>query len=158
MRRLSLVVLKPSLVAGLVAATVVGGDEWSKAWARRSLGEPHQVLGPWWWRLSYNSGASFSLGSHAPVATRVGVALALVGVVVGLAKTAPGIPAVGIGLVTGGGLGNVIDRLTSSRHVVTDFVSLGSFPTFNVADAGVTLGCVMMLVCVVVRRPLWRTR
>lgn len=158
MRRLSLVVLKPSLVAGLVAVAVVGGDEWSKAWARRSLEGPHQVFGPWWWRLSYNSGASFSLGSHAPVVTRVGVVLALAGALVGLVKTAPGIPALGIGLVTGGGLGNVIDRLTSSTHVVTDFVSLGSFPTFNVADAGVTLGCVMMLVCVVVRRPLWRTR
>jgi signal peptidase II len=157
-RRLSLVVLKPSLVAGLVAVAVVGGDEWSKAWARRSLEGPHQVFGPWWWRLSYNSGASFSLGSHAPVVTRVGVVLALAGALVGLVKTAPGIPALGIGLVTGGGLGNVIDRLTSSTHVVTDFVSLGSFPTFNVADAGVTLGYVMMLVCVVVRRPLWRTR
>ena len=43
----------------------------------------------------------------------------------------------------GGAIGNLIDRLTIGH--VTDFLSVGTFPVFNVADASISVGCVVLL-------------
>lgn len=50
---------------------------------------------------------------------------------------------VAYGLVVGGALGNVADRLRDG--VVTDFFQVGSFPIFNVADSCITIGVVFLL-------------
>jgi signal peptidase II len=52
---------------------------------------------------------------------------------------------VAFGLVVGGGAANLIDRLASGSRGVTDFVSIGSFPSFNLADASVTVGVVILV-------------
>jgi signal peptidase II len=44
----------------------------------------------------------------------------------------------------GGALGNLVDRLTEGT--VTDFISLGSFPVFNLADACISLGVALLLI------------
>jgi lipoprotein signal peptidase len=41
----------------------------------------------------------------------------------------------------------VIDRLAASPHRVTDFIAVSSFPVFNLADAAITIGFVILLVC-----------
>jgi signal peptidase II len=46
-------------------------------------------------------------------------------------------------LQLGGAIGNLIDRL--SQGYVTDFISVGSFAVFNVADACITLGVIILL-------------
>jgi signal peptidase II len=43
----------------------------------------------------------------------------------------------------GGAIGNLIDRLTIGH--VTDFLSVGTFPVFNIADASISVGCVVLL-------------
>jgi len=43
----------------------------------------------------------------------------------------------------GGAIGNLIDRLVIGR--VTDFISIGTFPVFNVADSSISVGCVVLL-------------
>jgi signal peptidase II len=43
----------------------------------------------------------------------------------------------------GGAIGNLVDRLTVGR--VTDFISIGNFPVFNVADSSISVGCVVLL-------------
>jgi signal peptidase II len=43
----------------------------------------------------------------------------------------------------GGALGNLIDRLTIGH--VTDFISIGTFPVFNIADSSISVGCVVLL-------------
>jgi signal peptidase II len=43
----------------------------------------------------------------------------------------------------GGAIGNLIDRLTIGH--VTDFISVGSFPVFNIADSSISVGCVVLL-------------
>jgi signal peptidase II len=48
-------------------------------------------------------------------------------------------------LMLGGGIGNLIDRIVYGS--VTDFVSVGSFPVFNFADACLTIGCAIFIVC-----------
>ena len=50
---------------------------------------------------------------------------------------------IAFGLIIGGALGNIVDRLDDG--FVTDFFQVGSFPTFNVADACITIGVVILL-------------
>jgi signal peptidase II len=51
---------------------------------------------------------------------------------------------VALSLILGGAIGNLIDRVTVGH--VTDFIAMGSFPIFNIADASVSIGVVIMLV------------
>ena len=54
-------------------------------------------------------------------------------------------PSIGFGLIIGGALGNIVDRFDDG--FVTDFIQVGSFPTFNVADSCITVGIGMLLLC-----------
>jgi signal peptidase II len=44
----------------------------------------------------------------------------------------------------GGALGNLVDRLVRDNHV-TDFISLGTFPVFNIADSCITVGTILLI-------------
>ncbi|MFL5912579.1 MAG: signal peptidase II [Gaiellaceae bacterium] len=66
------------------------------------------------------------------------LALACVASVVTLASPLPALAAVGLGLVAGGVTGNLADRVT--RGAVVDFILVGRWPAFNVADAAMTCG------------------
>ncbi|MGH9020067.1 MAG: signal peptidase II [Acidimicrobiales bacterium] len=135
----------PTVVA--VALVVTALDAATKAWARAELAtHPAHVGGLVWLRLRYNSGLSFSVRPAGSIATTVlTLAVALGVVVVGL-RARGGAPAIGFGLLIGGGLANAVDRLAASPHRVTDFVAVGSFPVFNLADAAITAGFVVLVV------------
>ncbi len=130
-----------------IALVVTALDALTKAWARHALSTHAVHVGGFaWLRLEYNAGISFSLNQSGPVVTTVlTIVVALFVVVVGLQAT-PGIAEVGFGLLLGGGVANVLDRLAANPHQVTDFVALGSFPVFNLADASITIGFVVLLV------------
>lgn len=131
----------------VVALVVTALDAVTKAWARNALAT-HSVHigGAVWLRLQYNSGISFSINQSGPLVTTVlTVVIAIVVVVVGL-RARPGAPAIGFGLLIGGGLANVVDRLAANPHQVTDFIALGSFPVFNLADVCITAGFVVLMV------------
>ncbi|MFI5036603.1 MAG: signal peptidase II [Acidimicrobiales bacterium] len=130
-----------------VALVVTALDALTKAWVRHALAHHSiHVGGGVWLRLRYNAGVSFSVNpSGRFVTTVLTVAVAAVVVVVGL-RARPGVPAVGFGLLIGGGLANLIDRLAAQPHQVTDFIALGSFPVFNLADASITAGFVVLVV------------
>jgi signal peptidase II len=49
-----------------------------------------------------------------------------------------------LGLQLGGAVGNLIDRLLNNE--VTDFISVGTFPVFNIADASISIGVVILLI------------
>jgi len=51
---------------------------------------------------------------------------------------------IAMGLLLGGAIGNLIDRLNQGH--VTDFISVGSFPVFNIADASISTGVVILFV------------
>lgn len=144
----------PWLIAGVCAV-----DELTKWWARGHLiSHATHVLGPLWWRLRYNPGIAFSFSSAAPaVATSVELVVLAVALWISLVAR-PGWPAVGFGLFTGGGVGNLLDRLTNGHHAVTDFVSVGAFPIFNVADAAITVGVVIILLVTARGQRLWGER
>ena len=134
------------LAGGLCLAVVVL-DQVSKAIVRDHIvvGEQIHVLGPLDLTLSHNSGVAFGIasGGAAPLVGFALIALAFVGYL--LARN-PGLPGmwVAAGLVAGGALGNMIDRLRTGS--VTDFVEIGSWPPFNLADVAITTGVIVFAV------------
>ncbi len=131
-----------------VASVVVVADQVTKSLvqARLSRGPVH-VVGPLNLSLAYNSGSAFSLftGDAAILAVVAGV---LVAVLLWAAwrSAGPG-AAVALGLVLGGAVGNLVDRLFREHHGgVVDFISLPYWPTFNVADTCIVLGILTFLV------------
>ena len=129
------------------ALSVALVDTLSKWWARHAL-SAHDVHvgGPLWLRLTYNSGISFSLNRSSPVVSAI-VAMAIVLAVLYVAlRATAGLATIGFGLLLGGGASNEIDRLVRVPHRVTDFISVGWFPVFNLADAAVTVGFVILAV------------
>jgi signal peptidase II len=130
----------------LIALAVTLLDAATKAWARHALGGgARHLLGPLDLRLAYNSGVSFSFGGGAPGALALVSAVVAAGVVVVGAVAAPGAPTLGFGLMIGGGVANLIDRLAAHPHRVTDFVAVSSLPVFNLADLAITAGFVVLV-------------
>ena len=141
-----------------IAVTVLVLDLISKiiVVATVSPGEPIRVLGGLvYLSLIRNPGAAFSLATGM---TWV-LALVAIGVVVFIIRMAPRLRstpwAVALGLVLGGALGNLVDRIFRSPgflqgHVV-DFVSVFGpnaqyFPVFNVADSAITVGGICLVI------------
>ena len=137
------------------AVVTLVADQITKYWARHSLpvnsrgyGEPVSVITNFFdWRLSYNTGSAFGLFSSVNGAriflTIVGmIALGAIGWMVHKARDDQRRLMVGLGLVGGGAIGNVIDRVAFGK--VTDFVVWKwyshEWPTFNVADAALCVG------------------
>jgi signal peptidase II len=142
----------------LVTAIVLGVialDQLTKAWAVERLSDgPIEIFGSdVGLRLSRNSGGAFSLfQGYTPLLAVLAIVLALI-LVRAVSRTDDRLVLVALALVLGGALGNLVDRLVRSpgflRGEVVDFVNVGSFPTFNVADAAITVGGGLLLLAVV---------
>lgn len=137
------------------AVLTLVADQLTKLWARhglpvdaRGIGKPVAVIKNFFdWRLSYNTGSAFGLFSSVTGAriflTVVGVvALGAITWMVYKARDEQRRLMIGLGLVGGGAIGNVIDRVAFGK--VTDFVVwkwyTHEWPTFNVADAALCVG------------------
>ena len=137
----------------IVGGPVVALDILTKLLAVRYLPQrPLGIFGDWLTlQLVYNPGAAF--GIHVGAYSRwVCLVLAVVALIVlgsMVRHTKPGdyIRLIALGLVCGGAVGNLIDRIRSSRGVV-DFVDVGigvhRWPTFNIADTAVTVGAITL--------------
>ena len=140
---------------GILAIAVVALDQISKAWIRGNLavGETSDL-----WRgvvhLSHvhNYGAAWSILSGQSWLL-IFVTIIVVGVVLSVAKSFVQKSAIGawsVGLIVGGAIGNLIDRV--SQGYVTDMIDvdtswgfLRTFPVFNLADSALTMGVFLML-------------
>ena len=131
----------------VIAAMVVSLDQVTKSIALAHLHQPVHLLGPFGLNLAFNSGAAFSLftGSTGVIVAVAVVVIALLGWVAWQSRTT-GL-SVALGLLLGGALGNLTDRLFRGHHgAVVDFISLTHWPTFNVADSSITIGAVLVIV------------
>jgi len=147
-----------ALVAAVLLCSV-GCDQVAKTLARASLAAsaPVSLLDDFVrFELAQNRGAFLSLGEGLPSAARYLLFVVLVGGALALTlaftlrlRAANPIQLVALSLLTGGGLGNLIDRLIHDGAVV-DFVSIGvgalRTGIFNVADAAITLGVLLLLI------------
>ncbi len=142
------------LSLALLAGSVIFIDQWTKAWVQHnlSLGEswtPFPSLLPFARILHWeNAGASFGMFQNAG-----GIFTVLAVIVAGMIvfyfpriQRGEWLLRLAMGLQLGGALGNLIDRLRFGS--VTDFISVGNFAVFNVADSAITAGVVLLLLSI----------
>jgi signal peptidase II len=144
-------------VLAITGAVVAGLDQWTKQLALTGLsdGPPVPLLGgAVYLDLTRNSGAAFSIGTGYTFVFPL-IALVVLGAIVWFARQLRSWPwALAMGLVLGGALGNLIDRLFRAPgplegHVV-DFISVFApagekFPIFNTADSALCCGVVLAI-------------
>ena len=148
------VTLRDYVVLFGVAGAVIALDQWTKwlvrenlpfqeTWLPKGLGwlSPYARIVHW-----NNSGAAFGMFQEAGM---VFSALAVI-VIVAIVYYYPRVEAsdwtlrLAMGLQLGGATGNLIDRLTMAWKV-TDFISIGAFPVFNIADSAISVGVAVLL-------------
>lgn len=135
-----------------VAAVVVAFDQLTKAWALSALDD--RLIDLFWTlrlRLTFNEGSAFGLGGDRTTVVSI-IALVVSAVVLraGLRATER-TWAVGLGLVLGGALGNLVDRAVREGEGflggrVVDFIDLQWWPVFNLADVAIVLGVAWLVV------------
>ncbi len=96
-------------------------------------------------RFTANAGVAFGLlrDSSTLAGLLVGIVIVPLVIVLVILASRGMLWAVASGLVLGGAAGNLIDRIGDST--VTDFVSVGRWPSFNVADASITIGALILI-------------
>ncbi len=134
-----------------IAGLVIASDQWVKFLVRTHL-EMGETWSPFEWLSPYariihwtNKGAAFGLFQSG------GLIFTLIAIIVSIAIIYyyPRVPSsklalrFALALQLGGALGNLIDRLV--HGIVTDFISVGSFPVFNIADASISVGSAILI-------------
>jgi signal peptidase II len=144
------------LIAVCAAALVIAADQLSKDWAQSNLALNRRVsVIPGWlsFQRTENSGAAFSfLTGHNDLFILVtAVLLALIAFLI-LGGLAPDrLTVVALGVIMGGGLSNLADRLRLSA--VVDFIRFAFWPTiFNLADLAIRAGAVAVVLAVLLRQ------
>lgn len=138
------------LSAGVVVALVLGLDQLTKHAVRHSIveGEEHRFLPGVELVNTRNHGVAFGFlpGSQTGVTILIGVALAILLAYFALHLNRPLIW-LPTGMLIGGALGNIYDRINEGS--VTDFIKLPlGWPPFNLADASITLGIIALFLVI----------
>jgi signal peptidase II len=147
-------IVKDYLVLALIAGPIVVLDQWSKAFVRTSL-PMGAIWSPWEWLTPYarivhwqNTGVAFGMfqGQSTVFAILAVIVSAIIIYYYPRIAREDWILRLALGLQLAGALGNLVDRVTVGH--VTDFISVGSFAVFNVADASISVGVVVLLISV----------
>jgi signal peptidase II len=135
-----------------IAGFVIIFDQWTKNIVRSNL-KIEETWVPWDWLAPYarivhwqNTGAAFGLGQDLSIVFAL-LALVVVGAIIYYfpqVDPSSWLIRLALGMQIGGALGNLIDRLTQEMHV-TDFVSVGRFAVWNIADASISVGTVILI-------------
>jgi signal peptidase II len=143
---------KYSLLVG-IALVILVLDQWTKTLVRNGLAFG-ESWAPWEWLMPYarivhwnNTGVAFGMFQGYGMIFTV-IALIVAAVIV---YYYPRVPEeewplrIAMGMQLGGALGNLIDRVTNNGQV-TDFISVGNFAVFNIADASISVGVAVLLI------------
>jgi signal peptidase II len=136
----------------LLIAFIVAADQATKHWALNRLSNARTIdlVGSLRFKLAFNKGMAFSQATGAgPIIGALAFVVIIV-IVLWLRRNAQGLAGVAAGLIVGGATGNLIDRLLRGdawlRGAVVDFIDLQWWPIFNIADAAISTGAVLMIV------------
>jgi len=144
--------MKTSRMSLLISAVIVLLDQVSKAWALRDLADGRIIHVIWTmqFNLTFNRGMAFSRG------TGIGPIIGVIGLVVvallllSLRRADNALTRVATGLIIGGAVGNILDRLFRGsgwmRGAVIDFIDFQWWPVFNIADMAIMIGAATMMV------------
>lgn len=142
------------LKLGITALVVIAADQLTKSIAVEALGDGRRipligdVLGL---RLVLNSGSAFGLFQGLTFALfLISSSILILVLVWGLRE--PEFPIL-LGMVVGGGAGNLVDRLirppSPMRGSVVDFIDLSFWPTFNLADSAIVVGVILLFILLI---------
>lgn len=145
------------MVAAALAAAAILFDQLTKVWVRSTfqVGESVQLFGPVYLTHVENRGGVFGIGQGYVAVPTIATILILAAIplVIRYLRVRHSyhltrLEAVCVGLIVGGAIGNLVDRLT--RAAVTDFVDVTllwgyRWPAFNVADACVVVATLLLL-------------
>jgi signal peptidase II len=136
---------------GAVAVITFGLDQLTKWWALHALADgPIDLVWTLRLRLTFNTGTAFSLGAgRGGLVALLAVAVVAAMLWFGRSVASPA-GAVALGLVLGGAVGNLADRVFRAdggllSGAVVDFVDLQWWPVFNLADVAIVCGAVLLL-------------
>jgi signal peptidase II len=129
----------------IVCGAVVLVDQLSKAIVVSSLAEGHSEALALGFRLSNTSNAGLAFGIDSGYGVALGVTVAALVLVLVWFAVDPARPGLwlAVGLLVGGALGNLADRVRADA--VTDFIDPPLWPTFNLADVAITLGALALV-------------
>ena len=146
-----------TILAATAVATVLV-DQVSKALAAHVLadGSPRLPVGGFWdLELTRNAGGAFGILPQSPLLFFLATLVIVGGVVVWGVRS--GHAPVALGLVAGGGIGNLIDRVTRApgglQGRVVDFIHFHFWPTFNLADSAIVIGVALLILSELRARP-----
>ncbi len=135
--------------AAVVLVAVLATDQLVKALVTDGLlrGEQRDLLGPIKLVNTRNTGVAFGQLQDGGILVSLVIAVALGALLVYFARHAS-TPLIWLptGMLLGGALGNIVDRVREGA--VIDYLKLPHWPAFNVADAAITVGVVILLVVV----------
>ena len=139
------------VLPALVMALTIASDQAAKAWIWRTLGPvegtSRPLLGSWLsFTLVKNDGVAFGMFRNIPAFFTITSVLISIGAIYVyrfyLPKSRPWVQ-ISVGLIVGGAVGNIIDRLR--YNFVIDYVHISWFPgVFNLADSAITVGVIML--------------
>ncbi len=136
-----------SLLTFLIAAVIVGLDQLTKYLVMTYMELGQSIPEEGWIRLTYttNTGGAFSLfanqGFLLAIASILGIAILVL--YLRYLPLDSKVLKLGLALDLGGAVGNLIDRVRFGE--VVDFVDVGAYPVFNVADSAITVGTVLIV-------------
>ncbi|MFC1860967.1 signal peptidase II [Chloroflexota bacterium] len=136
-----------NVVSIIIVLAVVAADQLSKLWIRNNLVYGQSIVEIGIFRITriHNTGAAFGLFQGQSFGLTIVAAAGAVILLVYILFVRHRYPLLdntlsklALGLVLGGTIGNLIDRL--NMGYVTDFIDIGFWPAFNVADSAITVG------------------
>lgn len=135
----------------LIVGTILVLDQVTKSLMAARGTVPISIIGTdVEFRVVRNAGGAFSTFTNATVVLALLAIGLTVWLVYTLRRTTDRLTVIALSLVLGGALGNLTDRLVRSpgflRGHVVDFVHLGPWPSFNVADAAIDIGVVLLII------------
>jgi signal peptidase II len=136
------------LSLGITALIVVVADQVSKqlALSRLADGPVDLIGGALTLRLTYNSGGAFGVLQGWPAIFLIATGVVVAVILLWVRRLDDPRWALPLGMVLGGGLGNVFDRIfRDTNGQVVDFIDLHWWPVFNVADASIVIGVGVVL-------------
>lgn len=144
---------KAYLFLFLVASIIIGIDQYTKYLVRSNIEMWTGVWAPWDWIIPYariihipNTGVAFGMFQDKSWLFTILASIIAIVIIIYF----PQVPEsdwslrLAMGLQFSGAVGNLIDRITIGH--VTDFISIGNFAVFNVADSSITVGVIVLII------------
>lgn len=147
-------ILKRYTFLVLIAGIIILLDQVSKTYIRAEFPEGMRMWSPWPWLEPYarivhitNTGVAFGMFQGMWMIFAVLALIVSIAIIYYFSRVPEEdwVLRLSMSMMLAGAMGNLIDRATQQGKV-TDFISVGNFPVFNVADSSITVGVIILII------------